>query len=225
MTRNKGNLLTVLIPAYNEEDTIGSLVQDVLALGPAYNVIVVDNHSTDMTAKYAKRAGATVVYEPRQGKGYAVRRGISYITTPYTILLDADGTYSPQFIPLFMESLAGEFNIVTGSRTQKDKGAMSQTNRVGNYLLTRLAVILYGLKVKDLCTGMWGFKTETLKKFSLTSSGFTLEADFYVNAVRSKEQIKCLPIYYKARPDGSISKLRLTDGLKIGWFLVKKRFR
>ena len=112
-----------------------------------------------------------------------------------------------------------------GYRSIKEEGSMTTINGVGNLGLSLLASFLYGKWVRDICTGMWGFRKSALKKFTLTSPRFTLEADFFVNAVKTHCNIVQIPIEYRARPDGSLPKLKVKDGLEIGWFLVKKRLQ
>ena len=219
----KGEFLTILLPAYNEEATLGELIDNIREYCPGCKILVVDNNSTDKTGRIATSKGATTLNELRQGKGHAVRTGIRFVETPYTIMMDADNTYPAFFIRPLLSYLIQGFDVAIGAREQKDSNSMSQANRIGNRVLTLEARILYSHKVHDLCSGMWGFRTDVLKKFDLTSTGFTLEADFLVNACKSDCSIISMPITYRARANGSQSSLHLKDGLKIGWFLLRRK--
>lgn len=164
---------------------------------------------------------------PRGGKGVAVRHAIrklhKSIDYKYLIMIDGDYTYPAFYIPYIVRCLHGGNDVVMGYRKDIEDGAMSPVNRSGNKMLSLLASILYGKRVYDVCTGMWGFRKEVIDKFKLTSKGFTFEADLFTNAVANKCRIKQIPINYRARPSGSTAKLKVSDGFKIGWFLLKKR--
>ena len=116
-------------------------------------------------------------------------------------------------------------DVVMGYRRCKQTGSMTFINSIGNHVLSFLAGVLYDYWVKDVCTGMWGFRREVLEKYNLTSNGFTLEADLFVNAMKNKNAVRQLPISYRARPDGSHAKLKVRDGFAIGWFLIKSKFK
>lgn len=216
--------LTVLLPAYNEEQAIGKVIDEIREYADC-EVIVVDNASVDQTATIAlSRSGVTVIREPRKGKGYAIRTGLSRIETPFVIMMDSDYTYPAEYLPAIMRRLEQDTDVVITNRAEKDVSeAIGRINTLGNKALSLLAKTLYGYPVNDICSGMWGFRREILGRFDLTSPGFTLEADLFVNTVRRTKRIKRVPITYRARLDGSTSKLRVKDGLKIGWFLVRNR--
>lgn len=222
MNQNWSEKLTVLIPAYNEEATIGVLIDDIRKHCPDCKILVIDNNSTDKTFDAADKKGAKVVNEFSQGKGWAVKTGIEYLKTPLAVMMDADNTYPASCLP-FMAASLEQNDVVVGARKPVSNKAMSRTNRVGNRFLTLLAELLYWHKVDDLCSGMWGFRTEVLEKFNLTSGGFTLEADLFTNACKTGCKIGHLPVDYLPRPDGSESKLKVRDGVKIAWFLIRKR--
>jgi len=216
---------TVLLPTYNEEAAIGNVIDEIQALLVPCKILVIDNNSKDKTKEIALSKGADVVSETKQGKGYAVSSGIRYIDTSYTIMMDSDGTYPASYIPMMLGYLAGGWDIVVGVRRRTEFGAISKMNTLGNITLTRMAEVLYTRKIGDLCTGMWGWKTEKLKRANIISKGFTLEAELFVHACKDGCVVARIDIDYRARPDKSQSKLRLSDGAKIGYFLVRERLR
>lgn len=218
--------LTIILPAYNEERSIGLVIDEIRALPIECSILVGDNNSTDKTFYEAYNKSITARIIKERGKGNVVQKLIKEVETPYVVMVNADYTYPLKYIQLIYHLLRMEhYDVVIGCRVFKDKGSMSLLNSIGNFLLSLWASILYRKGVSDLCSGMWGFRTDKLKEFSLTSPGFTLEADFFSNAVKHKCKIVQIPIGYRARLDGSKAKLRVWDGLKIAWFLLKRRFR
>ena len=215
---------TVILPALNELLAITEVVKQVQKAG--CGVLVVDNASEDGTGMAAEWAGAKVIHEPRRGKGFATLAGIKVVETEYVIIGDADGTYPlVSSIPHILYLLGSGYDVVMCSRTCKMPGAMSRRNKVGNWVLTKTASILYGVPIQDLCTGLWGFKTEFLKSLNVKSVGFTFEAELLVSSVKAKGSIAQLPIVYYPREFGSNSKLKLKVGFEILWFLVKESIR
>lgn len=215
--------LTVLLPTYNEEEVLGKVIDEIKALPVDCNILVVDNNSTDDSYNVAIHKGATVVSEPRQGKGYAVRKGLEMITTPYTIMLNSDFTYPAAYIPGFYEYLKSGYEVVVGYRRWKDPNAMSSINSFGNKMLSLLASKVYGKKIFDVCSGLWGFSYDFLDKICLRSGGFTLEVELFSKVVKHNVTVFQTPIVYRARPNSSKTKLRIVDGFKIGWYILNSR--
>ena len=215
--------ITVLLPAYNEEKAIGKVIHDINALSRNYNILVVDNACTNGTAKKVAALGVEVLYEAEKGKGNAIRAGFKHIKTPLVVMIDADGTYPVDAIPVCCDALL-EYDVVKGARQEKEDGSMSKVHKFGNWGLSILASVLYGYRVKDVCSGLWAFRMVSLNKFKLTSAGFTLEADIFINTVKNKCKLKEITIPYSKRVDGDEAKLRFIDGFKIAWFLIRKRW-
>lgn len=214
--------ITVILPALNEEKSIGLVIDEIRSLPVRCNILVVDNGSTDGTQKVIRSKYVDVVYQSERGKGNAVRMGLRLIDTPYTIMMDSDYTYPARHIPRIVELLGGKYDVVMGYR---DMSSMFKLNRIANRALSKYASVLYNVRVLDLCTGMWGFRTETLKSFNLISKGFTLEADLFVNSLRHSRKMAQVPIGYRPRLDGSRAKIKVWDGARIGWFLLRHRWR
>lgn len=217
--------LTIVLPAYNEEASLGSVIDEIRALPMECDILVVDGNSQDDTYNVAVHKDVKVVTEPLRGKGQAIRKGFGLVSTPYIIMMDSDGTYPAEYIPETLHSLEMGNEVVIGHRRWKSKGSMSLINSLGNKFLSILASTLYGTKVKDVCSGLWGFRKDTLDKFHLSSNGFTLEAELFTKVVKHECQLDQIPIVYRPRFGGSNSKLRLSDGFRITWFLVKNRWK
>ena len=218
--------LTIIIPAYNEEAAIGKVIEEVRALPLKCRVLVGDNASSDSTYNTVESYGIEPVRVRQKGKGNVIKALIKRVDTPYTVMINADYTYpldSLLFIYNLLKNLQAD--VVIGCRQFKEPGSMTAANTFGNWCLSLLASILYRKRVYDLCSGMWAFKTEYLQKFHIVSKEFTLEADFFINLVKNKCRLEQVPISYRRRLDNSKAKLKISDGFKIGWFLIHRRFK
>jgi dolichol-phosphate mannosyltransferase len=223
--------VSIIFPALNEEATIGKVIdevpmEEIEGKGYRAEVIVVDNGSTDKTREIAEAKGARVITEPRRGKGRAIRTAFESVGGDYVFMLDADFTYPATYIPRMLKLLEGKYDVVLGSRLngQLEDGAMSRLNLVGNHLLSFLTNILYGTRISDLCSGLWGFRGEVPRSLKLDAMGFELEVNMLIEIAKHGYRIGELPIYYRRRP--TPTKLHsLRTGFRIGRTLVRKRFR
>jgi dolichol-phosphate mannosyltransferase len=221
-------LVTIVVPAKDEEAAIGATldslpVETLETVGFEAEVVVLDGHSTDATVEIARAWGATVVQDRGKGKGAAVRDARHALRGEFTVMMDADGTYAADAIPRVLDPLArDEADIVMGHRL-KQRGAMTGVHRFGNTVLSLSATVLYGRRCPDLCTGLWGFRTEALRALPMQSQGFELEAELFSLAARMKFRVKHTPVDYL--PRAGLSKLTALDGLRIGWTLVRSRFQ
>lgn len=226
-----GQRLDVLIPALNEEDGIAKVLKslprgELAAAGVDTVPIVVDGHSTDATRELARAMGARVFIQGQSGKGSALREIIPHLVSDYAVMIDADGSYPTDAIPEVVRLLRGGFDVVTGSRLagRIENGAMSGLHRIGNRMLTILANYLYPSgRTTDLCTGLWGFRVDALKKLHLTAEGFDFEADLYTEAVLHRLRTREIPIRYTPR-EGS-AKISWEDGVRIAWLMLSKRLQ
>ena len=222
----------VLLPTLNEEISIKKTIDDIKYYAPDCTIWVVDS-SRDRTPEIAAETGARIVTTvPRRGKGYAVREAVKFLywgypvcSAKYIIMMDGDYTYPAKHIPDILYLLNNGYDVVAGYRHNKEPGAVPALNIIGNWGLSVIASVFYRHYIRDVCTGMWGFKVDILKKMDLISDGFTLEADLWSNAVSSGCQIAQIPIEYRARQDGSKSNLKISDGFKIASFIIKHRRR
>lgn len=220
-------LVTIVLPARNEEKAIGptlrAIPKDTLrTAGFEVETMVLDGHSDDRTRDIVyKHGGATVVFDQQLGKARALINAREFFEGDYVVMLDADGTYPPEAIPRVLAPLAwDEADVVMGARRPQE-GSMSALHKFGNVLLSSLASVLYGRWCGDLCTGMWGFRSEALHALPLRSYRFELEAEMFALASRLGLRIHQEPIDYLPRKGSS--KLTMSDALRIVWWLVRSR--
>jgi dolichol-phosphate hexosyltransferase len=219
--------VAVVIPTLNEERSIGKVIDsvpvaDLLKNGLKTAVYVIDGRSTDTTRQIAVEKGATIILEERKGKGLAVQTAFKAITADYAIMVDGDDTYPIEMVMEIIRLLK-KYDVVIGSRLKGtiEPGAMSKLNVVGNTLLTLLARALFSINVTDVCTGLWGYRGDAIRRLELEAHGFEIEADMFGECARKGLRIAEIPIRYRARADqAKLSSLR--DGLKIGSFLCRK---
>jgi len=214
-------MLTFVLPTLNEVMGVATVVKEINSLGIPSRILVVDGESTDGTVAVATKLGAVAICV-KGGKGVAFRAALKRLDAEYAIMVDADGTYSLEPFARIALALLTKADVVVGYRKFKQRDSMSVLNRVGNSCLSLFASMLYRRKIYDLCSGLWAFKVGKVRTFSLTSAGFTLEADLWVNALKSRCRIEQVPIVYRKRLGRP--KLRVLDGFKIGLFLIKRRF-
>jgi len=220
----RGKRISVVIPCHNEQDGIVA----VLAQMPAIvdEVVVVDNCSTDATARVATEHGARVITETRKGYGYAHKAGYAAARGDIIVTMDGDGTYPPDSLPLLLYVMLEEkVDFITARRWySKNGGTKSPVRLLGNAVLSGMMMALYFKFVVDSQSGMWLFKKEILADLDLTSNGMALSEEIKIEAfthpsVRAIE----IPIYYGERIGES--KLNIwRDGFYNLFFLVKKRF-
>ncbi len=198
-------IIDVIIPAYNEENAIGKVIQDI----PKHlvrDIIVCDNNSTDQTSAVAKAAGATALFEPQKGYGNACLKGMAHIAqkeSPPDLVLFLDGDYSdyPQELQVLLDTLIREdADMVLGSRAlgQRDKKSMTPQQVFGNWLATRLIRLFYGYRFTDL--GPFRLiKYPKLLALQMQDRNFGWTVEMQVKAARQK--MKCLevPVTYRER--------------------------
>ena len=222
--------VVIILPALNEEITIGKVIdeipmQELTEKGYDVRVVVADGNSTDKTRQISEAKGAEIIIEPRKGKGRAMRTAFEQTKSDFIFMIDADYTYPTTYIPDMLDILQNDNDVVIGSRLKgkRENGAMSRLNVIGNHILTLIANTLYRTKISDLCTGYWGFRGEIVPNLHLSADGFDFEADLFIHLTKNNYHIVEIPIVYRQRPNET--KLNsLTDGLKIGWKLIKERF-
>ncbi|MGA9043918.1 MAG: glycosyltransferase family 2 protein [Thermoplasmata archaeon] len=217
--------LVVLLPTLNESTgvraTIGELpLAELRSLGFDPTILVVDGHSTDDTRSVASALGATVILQEGKGKGAAVRQGMDWAiahSVPYVIVMDADFTYTGAVLTDFATLLDAGSELVIGVR-RPDRHAMSElrglVHRLGNGMLNFLAGYLTKGPILDVCSGLWGIQTSVLKRMSLESEGFDIEAETFVRAFRMGLSVSQVPVVYRDRL--GVAKLHaFQDGSRI----------
>lgn len=209
--------IAVLVPCYNEASAIGQVVADFRKYLPTASIYVYDNNSGDDTVGIARNAGAIVRTEPRQGKGNVVRRMFADVEADIYVLVDGDDTYEAAAAPGLIEKLTREgLDIVSGQRVATAGGAYRPGHVFGNWLLTRLTSLMFGVKLNDLLTGYRVMSRRFVKSFPFTAEGFGVETELTVHGVRLLMPMAEVETRYKERPVGSASKLNTyRDGLRI----------
>lgn len=210
----------VLVPCYNEALTVGKVVDDFRRVLPGATVYVYDNNSSDDTAKIAREHGAVVRKESRQGKGNVVRQMMRDIDAEYYIMVDGDDTYPAEAAPdLLAPLIADEADHVVGDRLSNGTYGEENTRAFhgfGNNLVRWLIKCLYGFEFNDVMTGYRAYNYVFAKSLPVLSPGFEIETELSIHAVDKRWRIAQVPIIYRDRPEGSVSKLNtFSDGAKV----------
>lgn len=211
--------ITVLLPCYNEEATIGAVIDDVRVACPDAAIVVFDNNSTDRSAAIAAGKNVRVVRVSSQGKGNVVRAMLKRVDADVYVMLDADATYPAARIPdLIKPVLDGTSDMVVGARLgSHEAGAFRRFHHTGNVILCRLISLIWGARLTDVLSGYRAFTAEVARILPVVSSGFEVETEMTVQALFYNMTISEVDIEYRARPEGSFSKLRsYRDGFAIG---------
>ncbi|MFC6865305.1 S-layer glycoprotein N-glycosyltransferase AglJ [Halomicroarcula sp. GCM10025817] len=208
----------VLLPTYNEAETIGSVVTGFREAG-FDNVLVVDGGSGDDTRAIAEAAGARVVQQSGSGKGQAVREAVRrWVEEPYVLMADGDATYRSEEADRMLEPLLyGDAEHVIGDRfANMLPGAMTRLNMVGNRLINRAFAVIHGREMGDILSGYRAFTRESFERLSLSAEGFGIETEMAVECVKHNVRTEVVPITYEPRPDESDTNLHpFRDGATI----------
>jgi glycosyltransferase involved in cell wall biosynthesis len=212
--------IAVLIPCYNEEATIGAVVQDFRAALPDACIYVYDNNSRDRTAAIGRDAGAAVRFEHMQGKGNVVRRMFADIDADAYVLVDGDGTYdASDAARLLRHLLHYQLDLVNALRVGDHA---RRGHRAGNDLFNRLVGRIFGNRFGDMLSGYKVLSRRFVKSFPALAAGFEIETELTIHALRLRMPAAELPTRYARRPEGSASKLHtVRDGLRIAWTIFR----
>jgi glycosyltransferase involved in cell wall biosynthesis len=212
-----GLSIAVLLPCYNEAQTIGDVVSRFRATLPSARIIVFDNNSNDATALRARLAGADVIRETRQGKGHVVRRMFADVDADIYLMADGDGTYAPEDAPDLIRTLLTErSDMVVGVRRGVTDDAGRAGHAFGNKIFNNLYQFLFGNDFTDIFSGYRAFTHRFVKSFPAVSGGFEIETEMSVHASQLKMPVSEIELDYGRRVEGSQSKLStFGDGYKI----------
>jgi glycosyltransferase involved in cell wall biosynthesis len=234
MAKGKGDrerkkvFVSVVIPVFNEEQTIGDIVtrtkRTLEQLGVSYEVLVVDDGSVDRSADISREREARVLREKHQGKGYALRCGFGQAKGELIVTLDSDGSHQPEEIPLVLRCIReGRADFVIGSRffnSNAIKTKVPKVNRMGNRLFNDLIGFLTGVKISDSQSGFRAIKSSLIKKMKLSSRGYEVESEMLVKALKMGARVAETPISFDQRTIG-VSKLDpIRDGARILYAIV-----
>jgi glycosyltransferase involved in cell wall biosynthesis len=210
--------IAILIPCFNEASTIATVVRDFAKALPEATIYVYDNNSTDGTGDAARKAGAVVRRETQQGKGHVVRRMFADIEADIYLMTDGDQTYDPASARALVDRLvADRLDMVVGTRIADGRSvAYRPGHRTGNRLLTGFVARLFGDRFTDIFSGYRAFSRRFVKSFPALSNGFEIETELTVHALELALPSGEISTPYRARPEGSSSKLStLGDGILI----------
>ena len=205
--------LAVLIPCYNEGQTVGKVVRDFARVLPDAAIYVFDNNSTDNTAREAQDAGAIVFREKRQGKGNVVASMLQKVDADYYLMVDGDDTYPAEMAPELLKPLYEErADMVVGQRLATYAESSFRPLHVsGNKLVRSLINWIFSAKLRDILSGYRAFTREVALSLPVVASGFDIETEMTLQLLYRRFVITEMPIAYRARPEGSFSKLRTVD--------------
>ena len=215
--------IAVLVPCFNEQAAVATVVADFRKAVPTAEIFVYDNNSTDRTVEVASAAGAIVRSERRQGKGHVVRRMFADIDADIYVLVDGDATYDAPSAPRMIDTLLdGHLDMVVGLRVDQSAAAYRPGHRAGNWMLTRFLAVVFGQDFKDILSGYRVFSRRFVKSFPVLSDGFEIETELSVHALELALPVAEIATPYYARPDGSFSKLNTwRDGFRILGTILK----
>lgn len=224
------SLVSIVIPAYNEERSIGQVIEETIStmdnLQLPYEIIVVDDGSADRTRQVASKYKVKVLSNDKnRGKGYAEIKGFQHAQGDIIVTLDADGAHNPKEIPELVNPLFNGTEIVSGSRFMgKGDGQTSTLNRMGNLMFNMAIMVMTGRRITDSQTGFRAFKKDVLMKLNLTSPGYEIETEITIKSLRNGFAFEEKPINCRPR-EHSASKLRIiSDGRKILKTIVTATF-
>jgi glycosyltransferase involved in cell wall biosynthesis len=218
--------LAIILPAWNEKLTIAGTIEAFHRARPDATIVVVDNNSTDGTGDIARSTmldlgcNGVLLQETRQGKGYAVRRAFLEIDADLFVMVDADATYPADQLPQLLEPIySGRADMVVGDRLAE--GRYRHENKrpfhdVGNRVVLTLVNFLFRTHLHDIMSGFRAFDRYFVKNYPVMADGFELETDMTLHALDKRFRIVEVPIAYRDRPPGSISKLStVRDGVRV----------
>jgi len=215
--------VSVVIPVFNEEHTIGNIVtrtkKTLEQMGVPYEVLVVDDGSVDASADIAQAREAHVLRKAHQGKGYALRTGFRQAKGELIVTLDADGSHQPEEIPLVLQYVREDkADLVIGTRffnSDINKTKIPKVNRLGNRIFNKLIWYLTGKNFSDSQSGFRVIRSELLKKMKLTSQGYEIESEIILKALKMDARVKEIPISFNQRTLGNSKLDPVKDGARI----------
>ena len=211
--------IAVLVPCYNEELTVGLVIEDFQKHLPEATIYVYDNNSKDKTAEVASEYSNVFVKKaPIQGKGAVVKQMFKEVEADIYIMVDGDATYPAIFAKELINEINNGCDMVIGDRLSSNyfKDNKRAFHGFGNWLVRFMVNLFYHGKINDIMTGYRAFTKDFVKNIELINDGFEVETEMSIYALKYKYKIGSVPIEYMDRPDGSISKLNtIKDGFKV----------
>ena len=217
-----GVLVSIIIPAFNEENNIGNVLAELheftRSIQMNHEIIVVDDGSYDKTKEVANRNGAKVLSnKTNHGKGYSLKSGFENAKGEIIVTMDADGSHDPQDIEKLILTLLNGADIALGSRFNTAEGRKTTTrvNLFGNRLITLIFLIITGSVVTDSQSGFRAYKSQVLREMEVTSTGYEVETELTLKPIIKGYSLIEVPIFVRKRTSG-LSRLNpIKDGLRI----------
>ncbi len=221
-TEGPGNQITVVIPAFNEEGTIGEVIRGVRKNLPEARILVIDDGSSDSTAVTATEAGAEVISHPlNKGNGAAIKTALRAITGGLVAVLDGDGQHDPEDLPVLLNGLE-TYDLVVGSRSfTLEEGSILRNS--GNFVLRKLASFLAEQDIPDLTSGFRAFRHNIAAKFMhIYPNGYSFPSTSTLSFITAGYNVSFVPIRARRRPAHTESKLRpFRDGFRFIMFILR----
>jgi glycosyltransferase involved in cell wall biosynthesis len=222
--------IAVVIPCYQEALTIGKVVADFRRELPAARLYVFDNNCTDGTGDLAAKAGATVIREKRQGKGFVVASIFSKVDADILVMVDGDDTYEASHVHKLLEPiLRGDADMTVATRlTSHGEKSFRPLHVAGNQMVCRVINWMYPSGLSDIFSGYRAFTRDCIRQIPITARGFDVETELTLQALYRGQVIQEMPAPYRARPEGSFSKLNTyRDGFRVllKLFLILKSYK
>ena len=218
MDINNKAKIVILIPCLNEEITIGKVIHDFQDAIPEAKIIVFDNNSTDRTAAIVRECGAEVIPESRPGKGHVVASMFRKVDADYYVIVDGDDTYSAEHVRKLLEPVMKEqADMAVAVRLAEYTATSFRPLHVfGNNLVRRLVNWIFNSNLSDIMSGYRAYSRELVQSIPILSSGFEVETEMTIRILDYGFRIKEVPLPYRERPEGSVSKLRtFHDGFRV----------
>jgi glycosyltransferase involved in cell wall biosynthesis len=221
--------LAVIIPCYQEELTIAKVVADFKRALPDAAIYVFDNNSTDATAEVARKAGAQVRREKRQGKGFVVASMFEQVDADILVMVDGDDTYEASAVGTLLDPiLRGDADMTVGTRHNYEDKSFRPFHVFGNKMVCGVINWMFKSNITDIFSGYRAFTREAASQIPITAQGFDVETELTLQALYRGMVIREIPAPYRARPEGSFSKLNtVSDGTRVmlKMFLILKSYK
>jgi len=218
MDINNKAKIVILIPCLNEEITIGKVIHDFQDAIPEAKIIIFDNNSTDRTAAIARESGAEVIPESRPGKGHVIASMFMKVDADYYVIVDGDDTYSAEHVRKLLEPVMQEqADMAVAVRLAEYTATSFRPLHIfGNNLVRRLVNWIFKSNLSDIMSGYRAYSRELVQSIPILSSGFEVETEMTIRILDYGFRIKEVPLPYRERPEGSVSKLRtFHDGFRV----------
>ncbi|MDD9954386.1 MAG: glycosyltransferase family 2 protein [Candidatus Woesearchaeota archaeon] len=223
----KRHFVSIIIPAKDEEDTIGQLLDDcnatIKGMPEKVEIIVVDNNCVDKTAAIAKKKGARVVFEKKAGKGHALVAGFAAAKGDVLAMMDADYSHRPEDLPAFIKKLDEGYGLVVGSRMTGGSDEYDVVRYIGNHgLTTAYRVLFWQFKTTDALNGFKVFTRDVFDTFTYHSSNFEIEIEILSNALKLGYTIGEVSSHERERAGGKMKSFAPVHGTKFLWKIIQE---